>query len=223
MNRAEQELFSMRVIQYYLCHGKFEALRHFVQEGARRTSITCRIIKRYEETGETNFKKIPGRPRTVSTFTNISKVKKLFEQACSTSTSGVEFITKQNNAPNVPQARGIEMFWDLCKKEYKKYTDIPQTLTSFKHRWTRLAKRVAATSGKVVMRRAAINMRKIGYKEGHPSLLYGMSACQRLAATCLLTRVRKIGAEAAGDAGGGHWRQKIDVYSILFRASAGMP
>ncbi|KAL4720626.1 hypothetical protein ACJJTC_016660 [Scirpophaga incertulas] len=79
-------------------------------------------------------------------------------------TSGVEFKTKQNNAPNVPQVRGIEMFWALCKKEYKKYTDIPQTLTSFKHRWTRLAKRVAATSGKVVMRRAAINMKKIGYK-----------------------------------------------------------
>lgn len=76
----------------------------------------------------------------------------------------IEYILKRNNAPNVPQARGIEMFWALCKKEYKKRTDKPKSLTAFKHRWTRLAKNVATKSGKAVMRRAAINLRKIGYK-----------------------------------------------------------
>ncbi|GBP51379.1 hypothetical protein EVAR_38773_1 [Eumeta japonica] len=79
-------------------------------------------------------------------------------------TTGVEFITRQNNAPNVPQARDIEIFWPLCKKKYKKYTNIPQRLTSFKHRWTRLVKGVTATSGKAIMKRAAINMRKFGCK-----------------------------------------------------------
>lgn len=78
--------------------------------------------------------------------------------------AGIDFIRKHNSAPNVPQTRGIETFWSLCKREYKKQTEKPKSLAAFKHRWTSLAKIVATRSGKAVMRRAAINLRKIGYK-----------------------------------------------------------
>jgi transposase len=33
---------------------------------------------------------------------------------------GLEFIAKNENAPNVPQARPIEKFWAICKAKYKK-------------------------------------------------------------------------------------------------------
>ena len=36
--------------------------------------------------------------------------------------SRIEFVQKSKNAPNVPQARGIEQFWELCKTEYSKVT-----------------------------------------------------------------------------------------------------
>src|ERR1700722_9190289 len=30
----------------------------------------------------------------------------------------VDFLQKKKNPPNVPQARGIDKFWSMCKEEY---------------------------------------------------------------------------------------------------------
>ena len=32
----------------------------------------------------------------------------------------VEFVARNENAPNVPHLRPIEKFWAICKQEYKK-------------------------------------------------------------------------------------------------------
>ena len=34
--------------------------------------------------------------------------------------NNINFFKKNENAPNVPQARPIERFWAICKREYKK-------------------------------------------------------------------------------------------------------
>ena len=76
----------------------------------------------------------------------------------------LDFIKKPDNAPNVPQARGIERFWALCKSEYSKRPLPPNNLRGFKTVWENISKKVAATSGKAVMDSAKKRLRAIGYK-----------------------------------------------------------
>ncbi|KAJ3645955.1 hypothetical protein Zmor_023572 [Zophobas morio] len=47
-------------------------------------------------------------------------------------TENISFVHKNENAPNVPQARGIERFWALCKEEYSKRKTPPKNLNGFK-------------------------------------------------------------------------------------------
>src|SRR5258708_3918017 len=44
----------------------------------------------------------------------------------------IDFIEKKENAPNVPIARPIEIFWALCKKECGKRKKPAKNLHSFK-------------------------------------------------------------------------------------------
>lgn len=76
----------------------------------------------------------------------------------------LEFIEKSKNPPNVPQARGIEMFWSLCKAEYSKRSSQPKTLRGFKQIWKKISKEVAEKSAKSVMDKGLKNLRDIGYK-----------------------------------------------------------
>ncbi len=43
-----------------------------------------------------------------------------YARECTTylSSEGVDFVSKKDNAPNVPQLRPIERFWALCKRRY---------------------------------------------------------------------------------------------------------
>jgi len=62
MARQEHQYFANRVFHYFenVAHrNKKMTADHFVSEGKRRDTI-YRIIKRCEETGEVNFKSIPG-------------------------------------------------------------------------------------------------------------------------------------------------------------------
>lgn len=49
-----------------------------------------------------------------------------------------EFVEKTKNAPNLPQASGIEKFWALCKAEYTKrsmltkYSEVRNGLDKYK-------------------------------------------------------------------------------------------
>ena len=46
--------------------------------------------------------------------------------------SGIEFVPKLKNPPNVPQARGIERFWALCNSRYSKRYKDPISIKGFK-------------------------------------------------------------------------------------------
>ncbi|KAF2883164.1 hypothetical protein ILUMI_23009 [Ignelater luminosus] len=63
MPRKENEYFAKRVVHYLNNMAKADAkstIQHFVKEGRRRTTVT-RIIKRYKDTGKTEYAPIPDR------------------------------------------------------------------------------------------------------------------------------------------------------------------
>ena len=68
----------------------------------------------------------------------------------------IDFIEKHNNAPNVPQARPIEKFWAMCKREYSVRKHPAKNLNSFGRIWTNISKKVAKKSGGTLM----INLRQ---------------------------------------------------------------
>ena len=76
----------------------------------------------------------------------------------------IDFIEKTDNAPNVPQARGIEMFWAHCKREYARRPKPSKNIQGFRRVWGQIVKSVAAKSGRAVMDHAWKNLRAIGYK-----------------------------------------------------------
>lgn len=76
---------------------------------------------------------------------------------------GVPYVKKKDNAPNVPQARGVERFWALCKRRYSGRPNAPLTITGFRRVWSNISKGVAAESGQVIMRSAKRRLRTIGY------------------------------------------------------------
>jgi len=76
----------------------------------------------------------------------------------------VEFVPKQDNPPNVPQARGIETFWALCKQRYSARQKQPKNLHGFKLVWRKISKEVGREAGIDVMRHGGQKLREIGYK-----------------------------------------------------------
>lgn len=77
---------------------------------------------------------------------------------------GVNFVKKQDKPPNVPQARGIEMFWSECKRAYSSRPNGPKNLRGFKQIWHKISKTVAEKVGIQCVAKAAKMIRKIGYK-----------------------------------------------------------
>lgn len=80
MDRKSSEAFASRVIHYYKnranCNKKSTA-DHFVAEGKNRNVIYT-IITRFELTGETKYKNVPGRRAVKSIPKNTAKVKSAF-------------------------------------------------------------------------------------------------------------------------------------------------
>ena len=50
-----------------------------------------------------------------------------------------DYIKKDINAPNVPQAQPIEHFWHLCKFEYSKRANAPKNLSGFRKVWSNIS------------------------------------------------------------------------------------
>lgn len=73
----------------------------------------------------------------------------------------IEFVQERCNAPNVPQARPIEKFWALCKREYKKLKIKPKSVRSFARQWHIVSKNVAKKSLKKLMRNVRKKLRII--------------------------------------------------------------
>lgn len=76
----------------------------------------------------------------------------------------VNFVPKNENPPNVPQARGIEEYWGVCKKKYSNRQDKPKNLQGFKLIWNKILKEAAGEVGIQCMERARRMIRSIGYK-----------------------------------------------------------
>lgn len=76
--------------------------------------------------------------------------------------NGIDFVKKENNPPNVPQARPIERYWALCKTEYRKLKTAPKDLPSFKRKWRQISKKVAQNSAQQLMSSIKRKLRAIG-------------------------------------------------------------
>lgn len=74
------------------------------------------------------------------------------------------FVPKKDNPPNVPQARGIEQFWSICKSKYSSRPHEPKNLQGFKQIWAKISKEAAAEVGIEVMQHARRYITGIGYK-----------------------------------------------------------
>lgn len=77
--------------------------------------------------------------------------------------NGIDYVHRNENAPNVPQARPIERFWALCKAAYRKRKKVPKTLQYFRTVWKKLAKEVAQRSGATLMKKLRGRLRAIAY------------------------------------------------------------
>jgi transposase len=73
----------------------------------------------------------------------------------------IDFIEKNENAPNVPIARPIERFWALCKNKYGNRNKPAKNLCSFKKIWSKISKDIAIKSGKNLMKNMRKNLSKI--------------------------------------------------------------
>lgn len=52
--------------------------------------------------------------------------------------NSIEFVPRVDNAPNVPQARSIELFWAICKKEYSRLKNTPNGRRGFSIQWKKI-------------------------------------------------------------------------------------
>lgn len=76
----------------------------------------------------------------------------------------IDFVSKKENPPNVPEARGIEKFWAECKRRYHHRSEEPKNLRGFKQVWSRLSLETGKTCGKAIMDHAYKVLRKIGFR-----------------------------------------------------------
>lgn len=79
----------------------------------------------------------------------------------------IEFVTKEENAPNVPHCRPIEKFWAICKSHYKARNKMCKSLRSFSTFWRNISKKVALESGKELF----LGLSSKLYSAGHRGIL----------------------------------------------------
>jgi hypothetical protein len=74
----------------------------------------------------------------------------------------IEYVAKKENPPNVPQARPIEHFWAICKREYAQRKNSAKNLKSFSIIWKKIALKVANDHGESIMASVKQKLRSIG-------------------------------------------------------------
>jgi len=82
----------------------------------------------------------------------------------------IRYVTKLDNAPNVPQARPIERYWDFCKQEYKRRGKQATGLTDFTRMWRSISRKVAQKSAKTLMKNVRGKLRAVAYKSVYAPL-----------------------------------------------------
>ncbi len=78
--------------------------------------------------------------------------------------AGIDYVGKHENAPNVPQARPIEMFWGIMKRRYSAHRKPIKNLNGFKRIYRHLDNEFTKESAQRLMGRLRRNLRKIGYE-----------------------------------------------------------
>jgi transposase len=63
----------------------------------------------------------------------------------------IDYIKKEENLPNCPQARPIEKFWAICKQKYAATNKEYKTLRNFKVAWNKISNEVINESGNALM------------------------------------------------------------------------
>ena len=76
--------------------------------------------------------------------------------------NSIDFVQKKRNLPNVPQARPIELFWALCKQEYRQLSEKPKNFPSFKNIWCKMNKSVANKHAQALMKNVRKTLKQIG-------------------------------------------------------------
>ena len=76
----------------------------------------------------------------------------------------INFLQKTQNPPNVPQTRGIEKFWTLCKQRYSARQFPAKSVLGFMQIWRNISAEVGKLHGKKVMDHAFTFLREIGHK-----------------------------------------------------------
>ena len=76
----------------------------------------------------------------------------------------VEFVSKDENAPNVPHLRPIEKFWAICKQEYKKLENPPKNISDVSSEWKKIRKEVGEKFGKNLMKNLKKDIREAAKK-----------------------------------------------------------
>lgn len=76
--------------------------------------------------------------------------------------SGVEVVRKEKNPPSLPQARPIERYWALVKREYKKRRQPPKNLRSFARIYHNDSKKVSRVTVRTLMEGVRGKLRLIG-------------------------------------------------------------
>jgi hypothetical protein len=77
----------------------------------------------------------------------------------------IDLVGKQENAPNFPQARSIEMFWGIMRKRYSAPGKPVKNLNGFKCVYHHLDKKRTKESAQRLIRRLGKNFGEIGHEE----------------------------------------------------------
>ena len=77
---------------------------------------------------------------------------------------GIEYVSKVQNPPNVPQARPIEEYWNIIKQKYEERKEPVKNFGSFKRVYRKLSREVPDEVVQKLMKKAKRNLRAIGYK-----------------------------------------------------------
>jgi hypothetical protein len=73
----------------------------------------------------------------------------------------IKYVPRKDNAPNVPQARPIEKYWAISKKEYSKEKKQPKSKVGFARVWRRVSSKVAEKSAQKLMSTCRRKLRTI--------------------------------------------------------------
>ena len=69
---------------------------------------------------------------------------------------------RKRNPPNDPQAKPIELFWDICKQEYRQLYEKPKDFQSFKKIECKISKSVANKDTQALMKYVIKTLKQIG-------------------------------------------------------------